>query len=68
MRVWRQGGPLMAIGSLLLSGASTPAAKLLLGNLDPQLLAGFLSLGSGLGLGASSLVRCFPAPTDPRPR
>jgi drug/metabolite transporter (DMT)-like permease len=42
-----------------LFGASTPVAKLLLGNVDPLLLAGLLYLGSGLGLGASLLVRRF---------
>jgi drug/metabolite transporter (DMT)-like permease len=44
-----------AIGLALLSaalfGASTPAAKLLLGQISPWLLAGLLYLGSGLGLG-----------------
>jgi drug/metabolite transporter (DMT)-like permease len=49
----------LAIGSALLFGASTPVAKLLLGNVDPLLLAGLLYLGSGLGLGASLLVRRF---------
>lgn len=44
-------GPLMAIASAALFGASTPLAKLLLGaGADPWLLAGLLYLGSGLGL------------------
>jgi drug/metabolite transporter (DMT)-like permease len=45
-------GPLLAIASAALFGASTPLAKLLLGGgVDPWLLAGLLYLGSGLGLG-----------------
>lgn len=36
----------------MLFGASTPLAKLLLGDgVDPWLLAGLLDLGSGFGLG-----------------
>jgi drug/metabolite transporter (DMT)-like permease len=46
-----------AFGAALLFGASTPLAKLLLGNLDPVLLAGLLYAGSGLGLGAWWLLR-----------
>jgi drug/metabolite transporter (DMT)-like permease len=45
-------GILFALASALLFGASTPFAKLLLGTLDPWMLAGLLYLGSGLGLGA----------------
>jgi drug/metabolite transporter (DMT)-like permease len=44
------GGPLLALGSAFLFGASTPIAKLLLGTTDPLLLAGLLYLGSGAGL------------------
>src|SRR4051812_11594586 len=44
-------GILFALVSALLFGASTPFAKLLLGALDPWMLAGLLYLGSGLGLG-----------------
>jgi drug/metabolite transporter (DMT)-like permease len=43
-------GPLLALSSALLFGASTPIAKLLLGVTDPLLLAGLLYLGSGVGL------------------
>src|SRR5712691_5074574 len=56
-------GPLLALGSAFLFGASTPIAKLLLGVTDPLLLAGLLYLGSGIGLaltmafGRSLLVR-----------
>ena len=39
-----------ALGAALLFGASTPLAKLLLGDVSPWLLAGLLYLGSGLGL------------------
>lgn len=43
-------GYVYAIVSAILFGASTPAAKYLLGRVDPWLLAGLLYLGSGLGL------------------
>ena len=43
---------LPALGAALLFGASTPLAKLLVGDMPPLLLAGLLYLGSGLGLGA----------------
>lgn len=39
-----------ALVAALLFGASTPAAKILLGYLSPQLMAGLLYLGSGIGL------------------
>jgi drug/metabolite transporter (DMT)-like permease len=39
-----------ALASAALFGASTPLAKLLLGAIDPWLLAGTLYLGAGLGL------------------
>jgi hypothetical protein len=46
-------GPSLALGSALLFGASTPFAKLLLGEgTSPWLLAGILYLGSALGLAA----------------
>ncbi|HEV8678496.1 MAG TPA: EamA family transporter [Stellaceae bacterium] len=49
----------LAILSATLFGASTPFAKLLLGDggVSPWLLAGLLYLGSGLGLGIVQLVR-----------
>src|SRR5215472_4032805 len=43
-------GPVLAVSSAFLFGASTPIAKLLLGVTDPLLLAGLLYLGSGAGL------------------
>src|SRR5215208_4810538 len=52
-------GILFALTSALLFGASTPFAKLLLGVLDPWMLAGLLYLGSGLGLGALWIGRYF---------
>ena len=43
-----------ALASAVLFGASTPAAKLLLGAIDPFLLAGLLYCGAGIGV---SLLR-----------
>jgi len=50
-------GAWYALMAALLFGASTPFAKLLLGKLEPVLLAGLLYLGSGLGLSLWSLLR-----------
>ena len=41
----------MALAAAVLFGASAPLAKLLLDQTSPQLLAGLLYLGSGIGLG-----------------
>jgi len=46
----RRGIPL-ALGAAVLFGLSTPLAKILVGSSRPQLVAGLLYLGSGLGLG-----------------
>ena len=46
-----------ALFAAALFGASTPFAKLLLGEISPWLLAGLLYLGSGLGLAAARLIR-----------
>ena len=43
-------GILAALAAAILFGASTPLAKILLGEMNPWLLAGLLYLGSGLGL------------------
>src|SRR2546425_11289909 len=43
-------GVVFALAAALLFGASTPVAKILLGQVDPILLAGLLYLGSGSGL------------------
>jgi drug/metabolite transporter (DMT)-like permease len=40
----------LALGSAALFGASAPLAKLLIGSIDPWLLAGLLYLGAGVGL------------------
>jgi drug/metabolite transporter (DMT)-like permease len=47
----------LALLAVVLFGLSAPFAKLLLGRTTPQLLAGLLYLGSGLGLLAVWLVR-----------
>jgi drug/metabolite transporter (DMT)-like permease len=49
MFAFNRGVP-AALGAALLFGASTPLAKLLLGETSPWLLAGLLYLGSGFGL------------------
>ncbi|HVJ32806.1 MAG TPA: DMT family transporter [Terriglobia bacterium] len=43
-------GPVTALLSAALFGLSTPLAKLMIGNVDPWLLAAILYLGSGIGL------------------
>ena len=45
-----------ALGAAALFGASTPAAKVLAGELPPFLIAGLLYAGSGVGLAAWSVV------------
>lgn len=52
----RSGIPL-ALLSAVLFGTSTPFAKLLLGTVDPWLLAGLLYVGAGLGLATVHLSR-----------
>jgi drug/metabolite transporter (DMT)-like permease len=47
----------LALASAVLFGASAPFAKLLLGSVDPQLLAGLFYLGAGIGLAAVHLSR-----------
>lgn len=47
----------LALGSAILFGASTPFSKLLLGATSPQLLAGLLYLGAGIGLAVVHLGR-----------
>ena len=46
----RRPGVAAALGAAALFGAGTPFAKLLLGAVDPWLMAGLLYLGSGIGL------------------
>lgn len=58
----------LALGSAVLFGAATPFSKLLLGAVDPQLLAGLLYLGAGLGLAIVHAARAaigVPAPEAP---
>src|SRR5689334_14868862 len=50
-------GVSFAIIAALLFGASTPFSKLLLGKLDPVLMAGLLYLGSGTGLAIWYLLK-----------
>ena len=45
-------GIVYALASAALFGASTPAAKILLGTLDPFVLAGLLYCGAGIGVAA----------------
>lgn len=40
----------LAVGSAVLFGASAPLSKILMGSVDPWLLAGILYLGAGIGL------------------
>ncbi len=47
----------LALGSAVLFGASAPFSKILLGSVDPWLLAGILYLGAGLGLAVVHLGR-----------
>lgn len=49
-------GPTLALGAAVLFGLSAPAAKWLVGAVDPWLLAGLLYLGSGMGLGLYALA------------
>lgn len=48
---------LAALLAAALFGASTPLAKLLVGDVPPLVLGGLLYFGSGLGLGLARLVR-----------
>jgi drug/metabolite transporter (DMT)-like permease len=56
-----------ALAAALLFGASTPLAKLLVGDLPPLLLAGLLYLGSGLGLGGVLWLRRLRRPAASAP-
>ncbi|TAL27575.1 MAG: DMT family transporter [Alphaproteobacteria bacterium] len=47
----------LALGSAALFGASTPLAKLLIGSIDPWMLAGLLYLGAGIGLAVYSRIK-----------
>ena len=47
----------LALASAILFGASAPFAKLLVGSIDPQVLAGLLYLGAGTGLAIVHVAR-----------
>lgn len=47
----------LALGAAVLFGASTPLSKLLVGAVDPWLLAGILYLGAGVGLALVQALR-----------
>ena len=58
----------LALASAALFGATAPLSKILLGVVDPQLLAGLLYLGAGIGLAGVHLARNavgLPAPEAP---
>ncbi|PWT88518.1 MAG: EamA family transporter [Blastocatellia bacterium] len=59
-------GPAFALVAAVLFGLSTPLAKLLLGQLEPILLAALLYLGSGIGLTAWIILRRSIAGEKPR--
>ena len=50
-------GVWFALGAAALFGASAPFSKLLLGSVDPWLLAGILYLGAGIGLAIVQMTR-----------
>jgi drug/metabolite transporter (DMT)-like permease len=50
---------LLALAAAVLFGASTPLAKVLIMQVPPELLAGLLYLGSGIGLSMLLLARRF---------
>ena len=52
-----QPGISIALLSAVLFGASTPLAKMMLGNVGPWMMAGLLYLGAGLGLTVVHLSR-----------
>lgn len=52
-----RSGIAFALLSAVLFGASTPFAKLLLGSVDPWMMAGLLYLGAGIGLAGAHLSR-----------
>jgi drug/metabolite transporter (DMT)-like permease/outer membrane protein OmpA-like peptidoglycan-associated protein len=67
-RSYRWPGIPLALASAVLFGASTPFSKLLLSEAPPQLLAGVLYLGAGIGLAVLQLARAaigLPSPEAP---
>lgn len=47
----------LALASAVLFGAAAPLSKLLIGTVDPWMLAGLLYLGAGIGLSLVQLIR-----------
>lgn len=62
-----KAGAYYALAGAALFGASTPLAKLLLGQIQPGVLAGILYAGSGLGLSLWLALRSLRAPMVERP-
>lgn len=57
----------LAVAGAVLFGASAPMAKVLLGDIDPVVLAGLLYAGSGIGLALFGLLgRAFSLPAEAR--
>ena len=52
-----KAGILLAVLAAALYALNSPFSKLLLDYMPPTLMAGFLYLGAGLGIGAIALVR-----------
>jgi drug/metabolite transporter (DMT)-like permease len=64
----RWPGVPLALGAAVLFGLATPLSKLLLDRIEPQLLAGTLYLGAGIGLAVVHFARAafgVPAPEAP---
>src|SRR5262245_27418131 len=61
-----RAGPTLALIAAALFGLSTPLAKLLLGHLEPVLLAALLYLGSGVGLSVWLVLRRLIGNEQPR--
>jgi drug/metabolite transporter (DMT)-like permease len=57
-----QKGVIVALGSAVLFGMSTPLAKILVGSVPPLILAGLLYAGSGLGLALILAARGLRSP------
>lgn len=58
--------PIYALGAAVFFGISTPLAKILVGQVQPIMLAGLLYLGSGLGLGIIWIAQSLLLRDDPR--
>ncbi len=57
MRKTKSLGILLAVLAAVLYAINSPLSKLLLSHMPPTLMAGFLYLGAGLGMGAVALIR-----------